>query len=272
MNSLLIREMRHDDVPATAGFPPPEWNFDATSFFAVHFGRSYFHPIVAETDGALAGIANALIFGGSAWLGNIIVAQEFRRRGIGESLTGHLMDFCRRRGCRTQILIATPLGRPVYQKCGFVQTGEYVFLKPGHSIPAPDMSPIRCTTAGDNNAIAALDRQVTAEDRRAMMLRFVSGGFVHLEVKSGQVDGFYLPSFGQGPVIAANDSAGFSLLQLKHNKRESTACLPAGNTSAIGHLLSLGFAEDHRAPRMALGGDVPWRQDMIFARGAGYCG
>jgi len=272
MNSLLIREMRHDDVPATAGFPPPEWNFDATSFFAVHFGRSYFHPIVAETDVALAGIANALIFGGSAWLGNIIVAPAHRRQGLGTALTQKLIDNCLKRGCRHQLLIATEMGRPVYQALGFRQTGEYVFLKHGRPVASPDMTHIRPVEPQDSVAIAALDRRATAENRKPMLEHFLNGGMVHWSGVPARLDGFYLPAFGQGPVLADNEGAGSALLRFKHSRKEADACLPAVNAAAIEFLKSMDFTEVRRAPRMALGGDVAWDYKMVFARGAGYCG
>lgn len=272
MSAFLVRDMRREDLPATAGFPPPEWNFDAAGFFAAHFGQPYFHPAAAEVDGGLAGIANALVFGASAWLGNIIVAPPHRRRGLGAALTARLVEICRARGCTSQLLVATELGRPVYAAQGFARTGEYVFLKPGRPVDAPGRSRVRAALPGDLDAIAALDRQATAEDRRPVLSRFLDGGMVHWRGDPDRVDGFYLPAFGQGPVVAESDEAGLTLLRLKHSGKEGTACIPAGNAAGMAMLLSLGFTEDHRAPRMALGDDVPWEQGMVYARGAGYCG
>ncbi|MCU0608044.1 MAG: GNAT family N-acetyltransferase [Candidatus Edwardsbacteria bacterium] len=270
--SILIRDLRADDIPHLAGFPPPEWQFDAGAFFERHLGRPYFHPLAAEADGTVVGIANSLFFGPSAWLGNIIVSPERRRRGIGAALTARLIEAGRRHGCRHQILIATELGRPVYGTQGFVRTGEYVFLKPARPVDQPDMARIRPAEPGDLGAIAALDAAATAEDRRPMLERLLDAGMVHHAGAPEHIDGFYLPAFGQGPVVADNDDAGCALLRLKHSGKDSTACIPAGNRRGIECLQDLGFVEDHRAPRMALGPDVAWDQTMIYARGAGYCG
>lgn len=271
MSDFLIRDMEREEAASIGRFPPPEWNFDAAAFFSFHFGRPYFYPIVAAVDGKPAGIANALLFGDSAWLGNIIVVPEHRREGLGGALTTKLVEHCRERGYSHQLLIATEMGRPMYEKLGFHRTGEYVFLKPGRTVSPPDMSRIRPAAARDLGPIAGLDMEATAEDRRPLLGRFLDDGYVHISAL-GNIDGFYLPSFAQGPVIADNEEAGLALLQLKHSLRESDACLPSGNHSGIEYLKSLGFAEDRRAPRLALGADVPWVQKSIYARGAGYCG
>ncbi len=272
MSKFVVRKMVRGEIPSIAGFPPPEWKFDAVSFFSAHFGKVYFLPVVAKIGGELAGIANALLFGRSAWLGNIVVAPEYRRRGLGMALTAHLVARCRELGSANQMLIATEMGRPVYEKLGFVQTGEYVFLKPSRPVEPPDMRHLRPAGPGDIGAIALLDRKATAEERRPMLGRFIDGGFVHRKGAGDDIDGFYLPGLGQGPVIAENDEAGLALLMLKHSRSGSAACLPSGSASGMRCLQSLGFTEDHRAPRMALGTDVAWNQSMVFARGAGYCG
>lgn len=269
---FAIRELRRDDIPRLAGFPPPEWQFDAVRFLDLHAGFPYFHAIVAERGGALAGMANALLFGASAWLGNIIVLPQHRRLGIGAALTARLVEICALRGCAHRLLIATELGRPVYESLGFRQSGEYLFLKPGRAVAPPDPGQLRAAVPGDLAAIAALDRRATAEDRRAMLERSLDGGMVHWAGDPGAVDGFFLPALGQGPVVADDADAGGALLRLKHSGKDSAACLPAGNRGGIERLQDLGFVEDHRAPRMALGPDVAWDQTMIYARGAGYCG
>jgi len=126
---LEIRPVKSIELPLLKGFAPVEWNTDLTEAFSFHFGRPYFHPVVAEQDGRVVGCAQGLLNGKTGWLGNVIVLPEFRGRGIGLALTQSLVDFFKAEGCISQVLIATKMGEPVYRRLGFAVTSRYIFLK-----------------------------------------------------------------------------------------------------------------------------------------------
>ena len=108
--SLKIRPVRSNELPILKDFAPPEWNNDISRLFALYFGQPYFHPIVAELNGAIAGCANGLLGQATGWLGNIIVLPEYRRQGIGSALTAYLVEFFHKLGCTSQVLVATIWG------------------------------------------------------------------------------------------------------------------------------------------------------------------
>jgi GNAT superfamily N-acetyltransferase len=266
-----IRELRREEIPFLKEFTPPEWNTDLSSVFSLHFGQPYFHPVAAISHGAVVGCGNSLLQGNAAWLGNIIVLPEYRGRGIGRALTKHLMDACQSIGIRHQILIATKMGEPVYTRLGFEIATYYRFFKREKLFPSHGSSSIRRLEPEDAPDIYDLDRFVTAEERELFLGRFLEGGHVHLS-PSGRIDGFLLPGLGNSLVIADDDEAGLSLLRQRLDLGGQATVVPEQNEAAIGWLLSEGFAETQRAPRMVFGGDVSWHPERVYSRASGYCG
>jgi GNAT superfamily N-acetyltransferase len=267
---FTIRPLTRDEIPLLKCFPPGEWHFDMPAFLGQHFGEPYLHTIVAERNGAIAGCGNAWIAGAAGWLGNIIVLPEHRGRGIGRATTRSLMDYVRSRGCGLQLLIATELGRPVYEKEGFRETGRYVFLKGPAFKDVIHQERIRPARPSDRGGVISLDREATGEDRSLILVKFLTAGVVY--EKNGVVGGFCLPEFAHGPVIARDPDAGLALLSWKHHHLDREPVIPEGNVSALGLLKERGYVVSKSAPRMAIGPDTRWKQEMIFGRAAGYCG
>lgn len=268
---LSIRAPITPELSLLNDFAPPDWSTDLSVIFSFHFDQPYFYPIVAELDGKVVGCADGLLQGVVGWLGNIIVLPEFRSRGIGSALTAHLVEFFHSQGYKHQILIATKLGEPVYRKLGFEVASYYIFLK-REGKPTPEaVADIRPLESRDTDFIFALDRAVTGETRQPFLSRFMAGGWVHVS-PSGLVDGFYLPDLANGPVLAANDTAGLALLRFKLGQNTQTIVIPEANRTALDFLLSSGFVETNRAPRMVLGEDASWHPERVYSRGSGFCG
>ena len=269
---LEIRELRLAELPILKEFAPPEWHSDVSAIFRRHFGQPYFHPIVAEWAGAIAGCANGLLNGEAGWLGNIIVLPEARGKGIGTALTQHLVEFFRAKGVKHQILIATSLGERVYRKLGFEIVSNYIFFSRQEGSTLPDAAAgVRPLKREDEEAVFALDKAVTGEIRHGCLRHYLEDAWVHAGA-SGQVDGYYLPALGAGLIIASNDEAGSALICHKLRLGAQTCVVPEGNKVAAEMLRSFGFVETARAPRMCLGPDVNWQPGRVYARGTGFCG
>jgi GNAT superfamily N-acetyltransferase len=269
---LEILPLAADEIPLLKDFPPPDWKVDLPAVFRTHFGQPYFHPLAAKWDRALIGCANALVHADAGWLGNIIVLLEWRGRGIGKALTQRLIAYLQQNGVRHQILVATSMGEPVYRKLGFERVSDYVFFERTSGPPAPEgHSRVRRYESADEQAVLSLDDAATREKRDAFLRPFLDDVWVHVSA-SGSVDGFFLPRLGTGPVIALADEAGLALMQHKLSLGAQACVVPDGNQPAMDYLLSQGFIETSRAPRMALGGDVDSQPRMVYCRGAGYCG
>jgi GNAT superfamily N-acetyltransferase len=73
-----------------------------------------------ECDGQLAATTTAVLYGKDlAWIGMVLTAPEFRRRGFAHTLMEHTLRYLRERGVAWAKLDATEMGAPVYSDFGF---------------------------------------------------------------------------------------------------------------------------------------------------------
>jgi GNAT superfamily N-acetyltransferase len=270
--TLKIRPVKSNELPLLKDFAPQEWNTNISQRFAFYFGQPYFHPIVADLAGEIVGCANGLLNETTGWLGNIIVLPDYRGQGIGSALTAYLVEYFRRHGCKSQLLVATKLGEPVYAKLGFTLSSTYTFLRSEKTIPASPTPHVRRAQPGDFGAIVALDRKITGEKRAAFLERFLAGGWVFQAGVLEPVTGFFLPGLESGPIIARDTTAGLELLRYKLGLGCTFVVVPTSNQPALEQLVSAGFLAENSAPRMILGAEVDWIPEGVFSRGGGFCG
>jgi len=78
--------------------------------------------LMLESGGRMAATTTVVGYGRElAWVGMVLTAPEFRRRGFAESLIERAMEFVERRGIQTVKLDATEAGNGLYRKFGFVE-------------------------------------------------------------------------------------------------------------------------------------------------------
>jgi GNAT superfamily N-acetyltransferase len=94
-------------------------------------GNGDYYGVLAESDGAgVVGGGGVLMvpWPGTqprrAWIQNIYVVPEFRRRGIAREIMRTLIDWCRAQGFNSVNLHASAEGRPLYEQLGFAATNE----------------------------------------------------------------------------------------------------------------------------------------------------
>jgi GNAT superfamily N-acetyltransferase len=93
--------------------------------------NSDYHGILAESDGdGVVGGGGVLVVpwpgtqAQRAWIQNVYVMPEFRRRGIAREIMRTLIDWCRAEGFNSVNLHASADGRPLYEQLGFEATNE----------------------------------------------------------------------------------------------------------------------------------------------------
>lgn len=268
---LQIRPLDFADIPSVVHFPPEDWNFDFKALLRSHLGHGYFHPVVGTLDGRPVAVGHGIRHGEVAWLGNIIVSAAHRGSGFGTALTAHLVEFMQAMGCRTQVLIATAMGEPVYRKLGFRVSSRYSFLK-GPQAPRAGLAGVSLMEPKDHGAVLELDRRATGECRGSFLAPHLPAGLVYRTSPGGEVRGCFLPTLGSGAIIAADGKAGRVLLRMKAACAAGTLVVPDSNPEAKAQLEAWGMLEYASAPRMTLGPEPDWRPGMIWSRGAGYCG
>lgn len=270
MANVTIRKCALSDLDSLRPLQPEGWE-DITDYFRFYCQQIFCYPVVAVSGGRIVGVAAGIENENSGWLAHIIVSQDHRRQGIGYQLTQHVMDYLYRKGCKTQLLIATAMGVELYQKLGFQTVSEYLFFK-GESLPGKFSGQnIRPPRPGDIEAILRLDREVSGENRKKMLENFLSEGWVY---ESGDQDirGYFLTQIGEGTIIAAGDDAGLALLNLKLSQKNWKAVLPAENKKGIELFAKYNITHYSKSPRMVLGKNVEWKPEFVYSRAGGFYG
>jgi GNAT superfamily N-acetyltransferase len=213
------------------GWLPEERNWRLLFDLAVVYG-------VRDPGGELAGVTVLTRFGAEfAVIGMMLVATRYGRRGLGRALMNRALADA---GDATVFLHATPVGRPLYEKLGFVSVGtSHTYIgtfrpavpaspgAPGGSRPArPEVSAVeggsrwarpevsaaeggsRPAGPGDLMAIRRLDARANGTDR-ALLVRRLPGFTEQLRVTerpggiTGYAGAYHCVSYACiGPVIA----------------------------------------------------------------------
>jgi len=107
------------------------------TFYQARLAAGTSASYVAEASGSVCAMASVYklvnhrseIFGQpSAYVSNVYVAPEQRRRGLGTALTRMCVDWARDHGCVVVRLRTSKMGRPVYAAMGFEQSDEMELL------------------------------------------------------------------------------------------------------------------------------------------------
>ena len=223
---------------------------------------------VVEREGGLAGASGCAHFGATGWVGAVAVVPEARRAGLGRALTEAAVAWLRERGAGTIQLYATDMGRPIYERLGFVAEGACVALG-GRWQPGPPTGAVRAARPDDLQAAQAVDREATAEDRAALLTSLWPGSALVAEAGGG-VRGYHLPSPWRsgGATVAADLASGLALIEAtagRLNGAELSLSIPQGNEPAIRALEARGQTERSRTTRMRLGPPLPWRPRAVFS-------
>ena len=265
---VKIRSMNANDIPASArigtevGWPRHARRFE---FFVRH---PFCEALVAESGGEVAGVGFGTRNGAAGWLGLICVSPEYQGKGMGGALTSRVSELLQRRGCRTLVLTATEMGRPIYEKLDFsVETFYRGYAGPG--IKSSPLHPgLRRMTPEDLPAVCELDLRCTGEDR-SHLLRATGGSGWMMAGEGGSVSGYHAPApWGDGPVIASDAETGRALVHLVRTLAGSggTAKFWLTDESEEGreHMREIGFQEKRRLPRMVRGAQISWRPESLW--------
>ena len=272
------REPRIEIRPARPEDPVAR-TLDAAGF-GPHVARLLTYPrdspdgeILVAADGRkLVGGACCASFGTTGWIGALGVLPRARGLGIGEQLTRAAIAWLQSRGAGTVLLYATDLGRPVYDRVGFVREAPARAWRgtppalPRSSGPARVAPGIRRLRSTDRPALLALDAAATGEHRRPVfdMVSALLG--LGLE-RDGDLVAFALQTpWGAGPaVVAADAAAGVDLLRgLLLEPQPVTVTVPDDNPAGWRTLSDWGFRPVNTALRMRHGPPVAHDPARMF--------
>ena len=102
------------------------------------------------------------------------------------------------------------------------------------------------------------------------MKNYLEKSFVYID--DNNIQGFFIPNLGEGPIFALTTDAGKELMRFKYSTIDK-ATLPDENQAGIEFIKELGFIETNTiGKRMILGSDIEWKPEMIYSRIGGNFG
>jgi GNAT superfamily N-acetyltransferase len=213
-----------------------------------------------EAGGAIAATTTAIRYGRElAWIGMVLTDPAYRGRGFARRLMEHALAWLD--GARVVKLDATAMGRPLYEKLGFVDECpiERWGRNPAWTRDAPGLP---------GGFDAALDREAFGADRSAVLAR------VALESAAVE-DGFAMGRPGSraryfGPCVARSETAARRLLECflsRHSGAMVYWDLLPGNAGAVRLAEAHGFQRLRSLARMArpAGAGLARKDEFVYA-------
>lgn len=137
-DAKLLSEVRKLQLIDEGIDPNCDIDSELSAFFKKWLESEDFIQLIAEEDGKLLSTAAVIYYdlppsftnkiGVRGYVTNVYTAPEHRRKGLSKMLLTKLLDDARSRGIKKLWLGASKLGRPLYEKLGFLQQESYMEL------------------------------------------------------------------------------------------------------------------------------------------------
>jgi hypothetical protein len=205
----------------------------------------------------------------------MIVAPEFQRQGIGSRLLDALLEEANRRSISSLGLVATAFGRPLYERSGFVPTGEVVVLS-GRLARTDDPSP-SASLDDEDVAPRAEERWIPCSREGMLRARFREAiATASVEGPRGSLLGYAMATSQEaltliGPVMAETQEIARVVTSALSRSIPGPARIdvPAEQRGFRRWLEAHGFREQSVRTEMALGTQqLPWQVPERFALAA----
>lgn len=235
---------------------------------------------VVEDDGKIVGTATTVNYKNRfAWIGMVLVDPEYRKQGIGTQLLKKTVEYLDEENIRTMKLDATPQGKPIYMKLGFVEENEierWIRKRPPSAASPAPQSTSTPLNERRKEQIFRRDEELFGADR-SFLLRALCEEAPEFATAVGEGELLQGYAFGRhglfadhlGPWMARTQVAAEQILQgfLAQSSRETIIvdCLKS-NSIAVELLHSCGFALSRALTRMVRGPNLyPGKPDSFCA-------
>jgi GNAT superfamily N-acetyltransferase len=269
---LEFRHMTEADLeaalqlPRARGWTPPPRDWRKL----LALGPGLFRVAVRGAEIVASG--GAVCYGEElAWICMILVRPDERGHGLGTRIFDEVLQRARARANAGRLhcigLDATPAGRVLYLKRGFVDGPSLVRLRREPGAPSPvGVAAMRALTASDLDAVLARDRAVFGADR-SLVLRALARAAPELArvVHDGEhLRGYCFGRHGDhsdelGPVVADDEALARELVvsALTEPRQRPLIVDARALPRWVATLGELGFREERPLTRMYLGDTRP---------------
>lgn len=266
-SELFLRNMTVDDIAAGLRLCRASgWN-QLESDWRVFLDRNPSACRVAERDGNIVGTIATLRYGDCfSWLSMVLVEPSERGAGIGTHLLREGLAMLREDCVR---LDATPLGRPIYARNGFVD--EYPLSRMTATVQIADFLAVAVGVSArtrpmreeDLAQVLPYDREVFGADRSRLLraLFQLAPGYAWIAGEAGSIEGY---SFGRpgflyeqlGPVVAQDAQTARNLVSACLSSQSGTKVaidVPMSDAGWLSWLGERGFSPARSFVRMCRG-------------------
>ena len=235
---------------------------------------------VMEDDGKIVGTAATVNYESRfGWIGMVLVDPEYRKQGIGTQLLKKTVEYLDEENIRIMKLDATPQGKPIYTKLGFVEEYEierWILKRPPSAIPSRQSSTCAALSDMQGERIFQFDKELFGADRSFLLRALCEEApeFATAVWEGEVLQGYAFGRHGLfadhlGPWMARTRAAAEQILQgfLVQSSRETVIvdCLKS-NAMAVELLDSCGFAPSRPLTRMVRGPNLyPGKPDSFCA-------
>jgi GNAT superfamily N-acetyltransferase len=235
-------------------------------------------PMVADEDGRIVGTGVGTTNGPAGWIGTIFIEPAWRGQGLGRAITQAIIDRLESAGCRTLVLVATAEGRRLYERMGFEVQTRYRILEatglpsPGGVTTERPGGSVRAFRAEDLDAMLAIDRDGTGEDRAHVLRRLATPETARVATgPDGAIEGFVIRApWGGGATVARTIGAAQDLIVARRLTAGPGGRVRVGlleeNADGLARLAELGFRDQWSAPRMIRGAPLAWHPERIWGQ------
>lgn len=266
------------DLRAAVGWAAHGWALRA-AMEAPH-ARSL---VACDVSGSIVGVGSGIVYGALGFVGNMVVAEGHRRRGIGAAILDAVLAYLEARGCTRIELYATQDGRPLYAGRGFSLTGPSAVAQVDRATDLGAAASVVVTEAGPPaiDALAGYDAPRFGGNRSpllAMMLADPARPLL-MAIDGGAPAGYaWLRPDGPrlGPFVADAPVVAAALLAEAFERAPGADALglnlPMANRAGTEWLRGLGVALEPWDGRMARGPQIARRDDTIYGNVVGALG
>jgi GNAT superfamily N-acetyltransferase len=219
------------------------------------------------------GVATTISFGKVGWLGNVIIREEYRGRGVGSLLVKHALDFLTKQDVKIIGLYAYQNKIPFYQRLGLEYDSEFIVLR-GKPDSSSEQVHQREASKNDEREIIDLDHFCFGASRRKLLTSILgeSSNVCYVAGEKGSIRGFVVakvyPGMAEvGPLVCQRGCPDIAvdLLKAALNRvrgLEVVTCIPEKESIIRSTLMRRGFSEAFRVARMFYG--FPRLNDCIY--------
>jgi len=212
-------------------------------------------------DSKRVGIVTTVSFGKVGWLGNLIVAESHRKRGVGSLLARHAVKYLTSKNVETIGLYAYIDKVPFYKRLGFEYDSEFIVLT-GKGFHSSTIANLREAKKEDIQDIINYDQTCFGSSRRKLLepILLNQNSSCYVSIENGQILGYAVAKAYEdiaelGPLICRQGRSDIAIDLLKANLNrlegfEVSMCVPKRESIILNMLIRSGFNENFCVARM----------------------